>query len=133
VVEYSYRFVLRLRTYGIWLFFNASHGVDVLGLWIAMHEPASFCGHPSTDSFAQVAAQGVPPTRNTSKPVKDALIVDQNLADLVDQKRTRRSKPTMMQMRILSSRRKGSRTAGAGLLGWDAVGVSTYDCYMLDY
>jgi alpha-glucosidase len=42
-----------------------------------MNEPASFCNYPCTDPFAQATAQGLPPTRNTPKPDKGALILDQ--------------------------------------------------------
>jgi alpha-glucosidase len=61
----------------IQLFFNASSGVDVDGLWIDINEPALFCGYPFNDPFEQAAGQGLPPTWNTPMPDKNALILDQ--------------------------------------------------------
>jgi alpha-glucosidase len=69
--------LLSFWTNEIQLFFNASSGVDVDGLWIDMNEPASFCGYPCNDPFEQAAGQGLPPTRNTPMPDKNALILDQ--------------------------------------------------------
>jgi alpha-glucosidase len=69
--------LLSFWTNEIQLFFNSSSGVEVDGLWIDINEPASFYDYPFNDPSEQTAGQGLPPTRNTPMPDKNALILDQ--------------------------------------------------------
>jgi alpha-glucosidase len=104
----------------IQLFFNASSGVDVDGLWIDMNEPASFCGYPCNDPFEQAARQGLPPTRNTPMPDKNALILDQRPVTTAGLKRAYHG--TDEDLELPPYRIKNA--AGAEL-GRNTAGVST--------
>ncbi|KAI0255275.1 alpha-glucosidase [Lactifluus subvellereus] len=55
-------------------FYDPEIGFDIDGVWIDMNEPASFCVYPCDDPFAQAAAQGFPPPRDSPPPNSNAPI-----------------------------------------------------------